>query len=75
MSPSTVSLPAVYSAFGQDILLVCLIGSWELRTVISIYTFDRLVFVTGTICVFCDLRAEWFVWVNYRLQTYVGEIL
>jgi len=56
--PPTVSLPTIYLAFGQDILLVCLIAFWELKAVTSIYKFDCLEFVTGTVCIFGDLRAE-----------------
>jgi hypothetical protein len=56
--PPTVSFPTIYSAFDQDILLVCLIGFWELKSVPSIYQFDRLMFVSGTVCIFCDLGSE-----------------
>ena len=54
----TASVTFNNSTFCPHSVFMCFVWIWEQTAIISLYSIDRLVFITETECVYCAVRSE-----------------
>jgi len=64
----TTSLTFTYSTFYPHSVFVCFVWIGEQTAIISLYCINCLVFITETVCVYCEVRTEYLYIIQVPLK-------